>query len=102
VRKAPRIVWVPRRRRGFIGGRGGAPFGGETPPGGRPTVGTFDVDETKVGSEISFLLIGRFWSMAWPGARWGRALALLAAAAARVVEDWSEGTSFSGGVALAE
>jgi hypothetical protein len=53
-------VAVPRRRRGFMGGKGGAVLGEDwADPGGRPMRGTFDVDETKVGSEICFLLTVR-------------------------------------------
>lgn len=93
-RKADRMVWVPRRRRGFIGGNGGVV------PAGIPTVGTFDVQDTKVGSEISFLLMGRFCSMLWPDARGGGAWAPPTTEAG--LADGDGGISFNGGVALAE
>ena len=92
---------VPRRRRGFIGGTGGAPLGeGSADPGGRPTRGTFDVDETNVGSDICFLFTGRFRREPCPRPRWGICGPL--DEEARDVDELSDGISFSGGVALAE
>lgn len=73
--KAPRMVWVVvcRRRRGFIGGRGGVSMPLlRLAPGGRPTVGTFDVQEMNVGSEILVLSIERFWRPVCTAARWGK------------------------------
>jgi hypothetical protein len=99
-----KMVWVavPRRRRGFIGGNGGAVLGEDcADPGGRPTSGTFDVDETNVGSEICFLFTGRLRREPLPGPRWGIACELLATDA-REVDERSGGISVKGGVALAE
>lgn len=100
--KAPRMVWVVvcRRRRGFIGGRGGVSMPLlRLAPGGRPTVGTFDVQEMKVGSEILVLSMERFWRVVCPVARWGRDCACWIAAA---VAAESPAMSYNGGVALAE
>lgn len=83
-----------------MGGRGGADPGDWLAPGGRPTRGTFEVDETKVGSEICFLFTGRLRREPDPGPRWGIVEALLAAEA-REVDEASGATSFRGGVALA-
>ena len=98
------MVWVVvwRRRRGFIGGTGGAsaPLLSAA-PGGSPTVGTFDVVDTNVGSDICNLLTGRFWRMVWPGARCGIPL-LEGGLLENGARDFSGGSSYSGGVALAE
>lgn len=72
-------------------------------PAGRPTVGTLDVQETRVGSEICTLLTVRFWRPVWPGARWGTTT--WPAAAAKVGAGGEVGSgeiSYRGGVALAE
>lgn len=103
ILNAPKMVWVavPRRRRGFIGGTGGALTGeGSADPGGRPTRGTLAVDERKVGSEISLLFTGRLVRDADPKARWEFCEPL--DEEARDVDEPSVGISFSGGVALAE
>lgn len=70
-------------------------------PGGRPIVGTLDVHESRVGSEICSLLIGRFCRPVCPGARWGTTW-LAAAAKVGAGGDEGEGVRSRGGVALAE
>lgn len=63
---------VCRRLRGFIGGTGGAPMPlFALAPGGSPKVGTLDVHETNVGSDILYLLIGLLCGPTCPGARCG-------------------------------
>lgn len=71
-------------------------------PGGRPTSGTLDVEETKVGSEILVLSIVFLCRLALPGALCGTvwfpaALIVMAGAG-----DGSGEISYKGGVALAE
>lgn len=71
-------------------------------PGGSPTVGTLDVHETKVGSEIRVLLMGRLARPMWPGARWGTTWLAAAAKVGAGGEVGSGVISCRGGVALAE
>lgn len=70
-------------------------------PGGSPIVGTLDVHESRVGSEICSLLIGRFCRPVCPGARWGTTW-LAAAAKVGAGGDDGEGLRSRGGVVLAE
>lgn len=102
---APRIVCVVvwRRRRGFMGGTGGVcmPLF-RLAPGGRPMVGTLEVEETKVGSEIRVLLTGRLGRTVCPGARWGTTWLAAAAKVGAGGEVGSGVISYRGGVALAE
>lgn len=71
-------------------------------PGGSPTVGTLEVLETKVGSEIRVLLTARLVRPVWPGARWGMTWLAAAANVGAGGEFGSGEISCRGGVALAE
>lgn len=70
-------------------------------PAGSPTVGTLDVQDMKVGSEILSLSMGRFWRPEWPAARWGRGWVCCGREAVDVAGE-SPFISNRGGVALAE
>lgn len=71
-------------------------------PGGSPTVGTLEVHDTSVGSEMSVLFTGRFEGPVWPGARCGTTWLAAAAKVGAGGDVGSGEISYSGGVALAE
>lgn len=94
-------VW--RRRRGFIGGTGGVSIPlVRLAPGGKLTVGTLYVEETRVGSEICILLTIRFWRPELPAARCEMTFEPDWKDAGVEAAELSDDISYSGGVVLAE
>jgi hypothetical protein len=83
-----------------MGGRGGVSMPLlRLAPAGSPTVGTLEVQEMKVGSEIRALSIRRFWRAPCPAACWGKVCACCGRAG---VAEESPLISWRGGVAFAE